>query len=112
MNGVSYTVGKKKNKFQILERVSGIFKPGRMTALMGPSGSGKTTLLDIVAGRKNTGKIDGDILYGGVKPSKKVIRGALGYVEQFDTLVGELTVKQMLMYTACLRLPTTFTAAE
>jgi ABC-type multidrug transport system ATPase subunit len=33
-------------------------------------------------------------------------------VEQFDTLVGELTVGQMLMYTAELKLPTTLSTAE
>ena len=32
------------------------------------------------------------------------LRYLTGYVEQFDTLVGELTVRQMLDYTAQLKL--------
>jgi len=112
IDSVTYTVGSKKKPYTILNNVSGIFKPSRMTALMGPSGSGKTTLLDVVAGRKNSGKISGDIKFGGQKPSKSTLRNAVGYVEQFDTLVGELTVRDMLMYTAALRLPTTMTTAE
>jgi len=33
------------------------------------------------------------------------VRNLTGYVEQFDTLIGELTVAQMLRYTAELKLP-------
>lgn len=76
-----------------------------MTALMGPSGSGKTTLLDVVSGRKNTGKIEGEVLFGGARAPLGSLKDAIGYVEQFDTLIGELTVRDMLMYTAQLRLP-------
>jgi len=83
-----------------------------MTALMGPSGCGKTTLLDVAAGRKNSGTIEGDVKYGQVKPKKEALKHSVGYVEQFDTLVGELSVRQMLMYTAELRLPTTLSAAD
>ena len=112
MKGVCYSVKVKKERLDILKNVDGLFKPGQMTALMGPSGSGKTTLLDVVSGRKNTGKFEGEILYGGKKMSPSALRDSIGYVEQFDTLVGELTVKQMLMYTAELRLPTTLSAAD
>jgi ABC-type multidrug transport system ATPase subunit len=104
---IKYLVNKKKDKLVILDGITAIFAPGKMTALMGPSGCGKTTLLDVVAGRKNSGTITGDIKYGGVSPKKEALKHCVGYVEQFDTLVGELTVRQMLMYTAELRLPTT-----
>jgi len=96
----------------ILDKVNGIFQTGRMTALMGPSGSGKTSLLDVVAGRKSSGTIEGRVLYGGVKPPRATLRQAVGYVEQFDTLVGELSVRDMLMYTAELRLPTTLSTDD
>jgi predicted ABC-type transport system involved in lysophospholipase L1 biosynthesis ATPase subunit len=72
---------------------------------MGPSGSGKTTLMDILAGRKNTGDIQGDIQFGGSKPSQAFLRRYTGYVEQGDTLIGSLTVFDMLMYTAELKRP-------
>ncbi|KAK6945031.1 ABC transporter-like, ATP-binding domain [Dillenia turbinata] len=45
----------KKEKISILQNVSGILKPGRMTLLLGPPGSGKTTLLSILAGKSTPG---------------------------------------------------------
>ena len=59
---------------------------------MGPSGSGKSTLLDILSMRKNSGKVTGHLEVAG--------REKTGYVEQFDTLVGELSVEEMLLYTS------------
>jgi ABC-type multidrug transport system ATPase subunit len=50
---------------------------------MGPSGSGKTSLLDILAGRKSTGAISGDIRFQGVAPPKAFLKRHTGYVEQF-----------------------------
>lgn len=99
----------------ILDSLSGALLPGRMTALMGPSGSGKTTLMDILAGRKNAGTIEGSILINGRKQSEYVgdeLKNMIGYVEQFDTLVGELTVWQMLSYTAELKLSAELTSKE
>jgi len=103
---LSYQVPvKKKEPLTIISGLSGHFAPGHLTALMGPSGSGKTTLMDIIAGRKiGVGKIQGEILYGGSKAPSS-LKNLVGYVEQFDTLIGELTVEQMLMYTAELKLP-------
>jgi ABC-type multidrug transport system ATPase subunit len=48
-------------QIDLLKGVSGYFKPGTMTALMGSSGAGKTTLLDVIAGRKTSGTIKGDL---------------------------------------------------
>jgi ABC-type multidrug transport system ATPase subunit len=72
---------------------------------MGPSGSGKTTLLDVLAGRKTQGKTEGEIFFSAHKPSLNFLRRYTGYVEQFDTLLDILTVREMLLYTAELKLP-------
>ncbi|KXZ55881.1 hypothetical protein GPECTOR_2g1432 [Gonium pectorale] len=72
---------------------------------MGPSGAGKTTLLDVLAGRKTVGVTEGSISFGGVAPSKEFLCRYTGYVEQFDTLLGDLTVREMLLYTAELKRP-------
>jgi ABC-type bacteriocin/lantibiotic exporter with double-glycine peptidase domain len=42
--------GKEKKNKVILENVSGVFRPGRICAVMGASGAGKTSLLQILAG--------------------------------------------------------------
>jgi ABC-type uncharacterized transport system YnjBCD ATPase subunit len=72
---------------------------------MGPSGSGKTTLLDVLAGRKTVGTTTGTLLFSGQKPSRAFLRRFTGYVEQFDTLLGILTVEEMLLYTAEMKRP-------
>jgi ATP-binding cassette subfamily G (WHITE) protein 2 len=62
---------------------------------MGPSGSGKTTLLDVLAGRKTAGTTSGTLLFGGTVPTRAFMRRFSAYVEQFDTLLGILTVEEM-----------------
>ena len=37
-------------ELQLLHNISGMFRPGVLTALMGASGAGKTTLMDVLAG--------------------------------------------------------------
>lgn len=97
--------GRKKTDppIQILENVTGFFAPGTLTATMGPSGAGKTTFLDIVTGRKNHGHIEGELLYDGKRASKGYLKRNVAYVEQFDTLLGVLTVRNMLLYQAELK---------
>ena len=101
----SVDLGKKQGTKVILDGISGCFKPGRLTALFGASGCGKTSLMDVLARRKNTGTIEGEIRFAGAPCKKENIKHLCGYVEQFDNLVEVLTVEQMLMYTAELKLP-------
>ena len=110
---LSYTVPIKKNEsLKILKNLSGAFSPGKLVAFMGPSGSGKSTLLDVLAGRKTSGSLEGKVLFNGRAPTIDDYRFSVGYVEQFDTLVGELTVENMLRYTADLKLPSSVSAEE
>jgi ATP-binding cassette subfamily G (WHITE) protein 2 len=53
----------------------------------------------VLAGRKTAGKVEGEVKFGGRAPSKAFLRRYTGYVEQFDTLIPNLTVQEMLMYT-------------
>jgi len=104
---IRYTVPDRRNKSQqntLINDCSGYFAPGRMTALIGPSGSGKTTLLDVLSGRKSSGAISGQITFNGKPSSPDVLKTKIGYVEQSDTLLPELTVREMLSYAATFKL--------
>jgi ABC-type lipoprotein export system ATPase subunit len=45
-----------EKELQLLNNISGAFRPGVLTSLMGSSGAGKTTLMDVLAGRKTGGQ--------------------------------------------------------
>ena len=102
---LTYSVKLKSGPQVILNGLTGCFEPGKLTALFGPSGCGKTSLMDVLAGRKTTGTIAGEIRFGGANCRKENLMHICGYVEQFDNLVEVLTVELMLMYTADLKLP-------
>ncbi|KAJ0467146.1 putative ABC transporter, AAA+ ATPase domain, ABC-2 type transporter [Helianthus annuus] len=94
----------KKHTRRILNDVTGFAQPSRILAILGPSGSGKSTLLDSLAGRLARNVImTGNILFNGRK--KRLDYGAVAYVTQEDILLGTLTVKETLIYSAKLRLP-------
>lgn len=50
---------------RLLNNVNGAFRSGRMCALMGSSGAGKTTLMDVIALRKTTGTVGGNVYING-----------------------------------------------
>lgn len=95
----------------LIRDATGAVSPNTMTALMGPSGAGKSTLLDLLAGRKTTGTVEGQILFNGV-PRTPSLKRTIGYVEQTDMLLGTVTVRELLMYTARFKLPATLRKAE
>nr|CAB3219645.1 ATP-binding cassette sub-family G member 2-like [Phallusia mammillata] len=89
---------------EILCGVSGLLPPG-LNAIMGPTGSGKTSLLDVLAQRKDpTGLKAGYVLLNGEKTPRD-FRLMSGYVVQDDIVMGTLTVKENLAFSANLRLP-------
>ncbi|PAA62302.1 hypothetical protein BOX15_Mlig016278g1 [Macrostomum lignano] len=88
---------------EILLGVSGVFQPG-MNAVLGPTGSGKSSLLDVIAGRKNPQNLTGTILINGEPPPKN-FKCVSGYVVQEDVVMGTLTVRENLLFSAALRLP-------
>jgi len=106
-HNIELQIGKRK----ILKGVSGMFSPGRLSAIMGPSGAGKSSLISVLSGRtKRTGGviyINGE-MYDDLRKFKKV----MGFVPQEDIMHRRLTVKEILKFNADARLAVSTTAEE
>ncbi|NXM67156.1 ABCG2 protein, partial [Serilophus lunatus] len=87
---------------EVLRDVNGIMRPG-LNAILGPTGSGKSSLLDILAARKDPHGLSGDILINGA-PQPANFKCTSGYVVQDDVVMGTLTVRENLTFSAALRL--------
>jgi ABC-type multidrug transport system ATPase subunit len=96
--------GYDQKKLQLLSDITGAFRPGILTALMGVSGAGKTTLLDVLAGRKTSGYIEGDIRISGFPKVQETFARVSGYCEQTDIHSPNITVEESVIYSAWLRL--------
>ena len=60
--------------------------------------------MDVVAGRKTSGKIFGEVRLNGHVKDPASFRRASGYVEQFDVQSPELTVRETVLFSARLRI--------
>ncbi|XP_074286395.1 pleiotropic drug resistance protein 1-like isoform X3 [Silene latifolia] len=96
--------GVAKDKLHLVKGVTGVFKPGVLTALMGVTGAGKTTLMDVLAGRKTTGYVHGGIYISGYPKKQETFARISGYVEQADIHSPHVTVYEALLFSAWLRL--------
>ncbi|KAL8125646.1 hypothetical protein AgCh_013056 [Apium graveolens] len=98
------TQGVKEERLQLLQDISGSFRPGVLTALVGVSGAGKTTLMDVLAGRKTGGYVEGSIYVSGYPKNQETFTRVCGYCEQNDIHSPNVTVYESLLYSAWLRL--------
>ncbi|KAF8035907.1 hypothetical protein BT93_C1817 [Corymbia citriodora subsp. variegata] len=91
----------RKKPLPILNDVSGIIKPRRMTLLLGPPGSGKTTLLLALAGKLDKDlKFSGRVTYNGHGMEEFVPQRTSAYISQHDLHIGEMTVRETLAFSA------------
>ncbi|KAF8711623.1 hypothetical protein HU200_029077 [Digitaria exilis] len=97
--------GVTETRLELLKGISGSFRPGVLTALMGVSGAGKTTLMDVLAGRKTSGYIEGNITISGYPKKQETFARVSGYCEQNDIHSPNITVYESLVFSAWLRLP-------
>ncbi|XP_011005513.1 PREDICTED: ABC transporter G family member 31 isoform X1 [Populus euphratica] len=92
----------KRFPLAILNDISGVVKPGRMTLLLGPPGSGKSTLLLALAGKLAKDlKKSGNITYNGQKFDDFYVQRTSAYISQTDNHIAELTVRETLDFAAC-----------
>ncbi|KAI3848811.1 hypothetical protein MKW92_046664 [Papaver armeniacum] len=90
-----------KKPVRILNDISGVIKPCRLTLLLGPPSSGKTTLLLALAGRldKNL-EVSGKVTYNGHEMDEFVPQRTSAYISQYDLHIGEMTVRETLNFSA------------
>uniref|UniRef100_A0A8B9R8I8 Broad substrate specificity ATP-binding cassette transporter ABCG2 n=1 Tax=Astyanax mexicanus TaxID=7994 RepID=A0A8B9R8I8_ASTMX len=86
----------------ILQDLNGIMKPG-LNAILGPTGGGKSSFLDVLAARKDPSGLSGEVLIDGA-PQPPNFKCLSGYVVQDDVVMGTLTVRENLRFSAALRL--------
>uniref|UniRef100_A0A803MQJ2 ABC transporter domain-containing protein n=1 Tax=Chenopodium quinoa TaxID=63459 RepID=A0A803MQJ2_CHEQI len=101
MKGQGYD---ERYRLQLLQDVSGAFRPGVLTALLGITGAGKTTLLDVLAGKKTSGYIEDSITVSGYPKNQETFARICGYCEQNDIHSPCITVYESLVFSAWLRL--------
>ncbi|PQP96196.1 ABC transporter G family member 31 [Prunus yedoensis var. nudiflora] len=91
----------KRHSLTILNDISGVIKPGRMTLLLGPPGSGKSTILLALAGKLDPNlKKTGSITYNGHKMNEFCVQRTSAYISQTDNHIAELTVRETLDFAA------------
>ncbi|GMH12514.1 hypothetical protein Nepgr_014355 [Nepenthes gracilis] len=96
--------GKRKYSDKVVKSSAGYALPGTMTVIMGPAKSGKSTLLRALAGRlPRSARTYGEVFVNGAK--SHLPYGSYGYVERETILIGSLTVREFLYYSALLQLP-------
>nr|XP_043613202.1 ABC transporter G family member 3-like [Erigeron canadensis] len=96
--------GKRKYSDRVIKTSNGYALPGTITVIMGPGKSGKSTLLRALAGRlDDSGKMHGEVFVNGTKSSLHY--GSYGFIGRKSTLIGSLTVREYLYYSALLQLP-------
>ncbi|XVE59048.1 hypothetical protein DITRI_Ditri05aG0013600 [Diplodiscus trichospermus] len=96
--------GKRKYSDKVVKSSNGYALPGTMTVIMGPAKSGKSTLLRAIAGRLHpSAKTYGEVFVNGAKMDMPY--GSYGFVDRETTLIGSLTVREYLYFSALLQLP-------
>ncbi|WCJ40334.1 ABC transporter G family member 40 [Euphorbia peplus] len=91
----------RKRRLSIIQDISGIIRPRRMTLLLGPPSSGKTTLLLALAGKLDPKlEFSGRVTYNGHEMNEFVPQRTAAYISQNDTHIPEMTVRETLEFSA------------
>ncbi|KAL1789356.1 ATP-binding cassette sub-family G member 3-like [Sigmodon hispidus] len=107
---IGFPFRKKTRVIERLSNINGIMKPG-LNAIMGPQDGSRSLLLDVLAARKDSRGLSGDILING-KPRPANFKCTSSYVPQDDILMHTVTVRDNIEFSAALRLPMTISRDE
>ncbi|XP_062534769.1 ATP-binding cassette sub-family G member 1-like [Armigeres subalbatus] len=88
---------------RILQDVSGLFRSGRLAAIIGPSGAGKSSLLNVLSGFQVQG-MEGRILVNNESVDRERYRQMVAYNPQEVMLLPTITVTETLLYAVDLRM--------
>lgn len=105
---------KKKYKKNILSNVSGSISSGEALAILGASGAGKTTLLNFLSHKIESTSltVTGKVTVNSEQLDNESFSALTSYVMQDDLLEGYLTPREILLYTAKLKLKGTIEEKE
>ena len=82
---------------QLLYSMHGMVPEGSLCALMGPSGSGKSTLLDLLTGRRDCGRCEGEVLFKGSSIAEQQVQPYSRVAPQSGQLVHKSVDRVLLI---------------
>ncbi|KAL2196337.1 P-loop containing nucleoside triphosphate hydrolase protein [Corynascus similis CBS 632.67] len=96
--------GKTRRLKTLVDDAEGFVRAGECCAVMGPSGCGKTTFLNALAQRpvRKAYHISGQVLINGAQVPGGVFRQVTSMVQDHDTFIGALTVRETLQFASHL----------
>ncbi|KAG0432358.1 hypothetical protein HPB47_020938, partial [Ixodes persulcatus] len=101
---LTFKVKSGKVKKALVSNLSGLARPGTLTAIMGPSGAGKTTLLNLLTGFYDK-NYEGEVQINGYVRDQQLFNKQSCYVMQEDRLLPALTVHEAITMSVELRMP-------
>lgn len=108
--GLSVLESSSGKQLKVLEAATGSFRHGHVSAILGPSGAGKSTLMKVLCGRvdraKETVTSDSVVKVNGDESvSLRSLAPLCAFVPQDDVMHTELSVLELLEFSAASRLP-------
>merc|ERR1712238_204064 len=94
----------------IMQGASGTMKHSTVTAIMGSSGAGKTTMLNLLSGKAD--RTSGIIKINGEEREMCEFKDVIGFAPQVDTMHRNLTVEDVIIHNALMRLPVNMSKEE